>query len=133
MATLSTIITHCTTHQPVIFDKVKINIGSGYNSLHGNFRAPVSGVYAFSTTLSASSHNQYHVAIVKGNATNEIGYLFADPDTNWHMRSTTVFSHLNSGEEVWVVCLSDSSMQGYIGIHADDFDSHFSGFLVSAA
>ena len=78
MATLSTSLEHCSVHQTVVFDKVKVNIRSGYDSHHGNFRAPVSGVYAISTTLSVQPNKNYRVAKVLGNATNEIGYLYAD-------------------------------------------------------
>ena len=113
-------------------------MGSGYNSQHGNFRAPVSGIYAFSTTLSIDPHKHYYVAIVQGNATNEIGYLYSEfaTDNNWQIRSTTVFTNLNIGEEVWVVCLSDSTIKGDTNTQkvndAQDFHSHFSGYLVSA-
>ena len=79
--------------------------------------------------------NSYHVAIVHGNATYEIGYLFADAGGNAKIKSTTVYSHLNSGEEVWMICLTNSTIVGdfndptYGG--AQQFHSHFSGFLVS--
>ena len=135
MATLTTTINHCTAHQPIIFDKVWVNIGSGYNDQHGNFRAPVSGLYAFSATMSVDPQSSYHVAIVQGNATNEIGYLYADPGVVWKMRSTTVLSHLYAGEEVWLVCLWESQITGNLNDpnikDAQDFQSHFSGFLVS--
>ena len=78
MVALTADIVHCTKHQPVIFNSVKVNQGGGYNSNHGFFRAPVSCVYEFSTTISVNWNFQYHVAIVKDNATNEIAYLFAD-------------------------------------------------------
>ena len=83
MAALSSDLIHCTHYQPVIFDSVKVNQGSGYDSTHGIFRAPVAGVYAFSTTLSVLPNNNFHVAFVKGNATNEIGYLYADNLNIW--------------------------------------------------
>ena len=137
MATLIASIPHCTSHQPIIFDKLMVNIGSGYNSQHGIFKAPVSDVYAFSATLSTLQHSHFYVAIVQGNVTNEIGYLYSElgSDNNWQLRSTTVLSHLNSGEEVWMACVSDSTIQGDSispAIRdAQDFHSHFSGFLVS--
>ena len=104
--------------------------------MHGIFTAPVSGIYAFSATLSAMSNNDYHVAFVKGNATNDIGYLYADAQNIWHQRSTAVFTHLNQNEEVWMVCLLDSRIEGDDNQRAiegaNDFHSHMSGFLVSA-
>ena len=83
MAALSADLVHCTQLQPVIFDSVKVNQGLGYDNKHGIFRAPVAGMYAFSTTLSVTPNNNFHVAIVKGNATNEIGYLYADNLNIW--------------------------------------------------
>ena len=135
MATLSTTIIHCTPHQPVILDNVKVNIGSGYSSRNGSVKAPVSGVYAFSTTMSVDQHSSYNLTIVQGNVTNKIGYLYADPGVIWQMGSTTVISHLYSGEEVWIICLWDSTIQGNLNDprikDAQVFHSHFSGFLVS--
>ena len=135
MAALSADLLHCTKHQPVIFDAVKVNRGSGYNNKHGIFQAPVAGIYAFSATLSVEPNNAFHVAIVRGNATNEIGYLYADPQNIWLQRSTTIFTHLDQNEEVWMVCLSDSRIEGdhqHGWEGANDFHSHMSGFLVSA-
>ena len=137
MAALSADLLHCTKYQPVIFDAVKVNQGSAYSNVHGTFRAPVAGIYAFSTTLSVIPHNMYHVAIVKGNATNEIGYLYTDPQNIWLQRSTTVFTHMKQNEEVWMVCMGDgeSRIEGdhqHAWEGANDYHSHMSGFLVSA-
>ena len=134
MASLSADLVHCTLHQPVIFDSVKVNQGSGYDHNHGVFKAPVAGVYAFTATLSVIPHNQYHVAIVRGNANNEIGYLYTDPQNIWLERSTTVFTHLNMNEQVWMVCVGDSRIEGHHQHSwgaAGDYHSHFSGFLVT--
>ncbi|XP_041374703.1 uncharacterized protein LOC121387609 [Gigantopelta aegis] len=38
---------HILTHSTVRFNKVDVNIGSGYNSGSGIFRAPVNGIYLF--------------------------------------------------------------------------------------
>ena len=135
MAALSSNLVHCTHNQPIIFEAVKVNRGGGYNNQHGTFTAPVSGIYAFSTTLTVMPNNSYHVAFVKGNATNKIGYIHTDQNNIWKLGSTTVFTHLNQNEEVWMVCLSDSRIEGDYqhGMDgANDFDSHMSGFLVSA-
>ena len=132
MAALAADLVHCTYKQPVIFEAVKVIRGGGYNNVHGIFTAPVSGIYSFSATLSVTPNNSYHVAFVKGNATNAIGYLYADIQNIWMQRSTTVLTHLNQNEEVWMICLSDSRIDGAHQQGAYDFHSHMSGFLVSA-
>lgn len=135
MAALSQDLVHCSKGQPVIFDAVKLNVGSAYNNLHGIFTASITGTYLFTTTLSVQPNNSYHTAFVKNNATNEIGYLYTDPLNLWLERSTTVLVHLNAGDEVWMICLSDSRIEGdhnHGWEGANDFHSHISGFLISA-
>jgi len=134
MAALSADLIHCTKQQAVIFDAVKLNQGGLYDPVHGIFRTNVSGTYVFTATLSVSPNNNFHVAFVKNTADNEIGYLYAENLNVWTERSTTVLVHLAVGDEVWMVCLSDSRIEGDWG-HAvegaSDFHSHISGFLLS--
>jgi len=134
MAALSADLVHCTRQQAVIFDAVKLNQGGLYNPAHGMFRTNVSGTYVFTATLSVSRNNNFHVAFVKNTADNEIGYLYAENLNVWTERSTTVLVHLAVGDEVWMVCVSDSRIEGD-GNHAvegaSDFHSHISGFLLS--
>ncbi|XP_045178837.2 complement C1q tumor necrosis factor-related protein 4-like [Mercenaria mercenaria] len=135
MAALSKDLIHCSKGQPVIFDSEKLNSGSAYNNIHGIFTAPITGTYMFTATLSVMPNNAYHTAFVKNNATNEIGYLYTDPINLWLERSTTVLTHLDSGDEIWMVCLSDSRIEGdhnHGWEGANDFHSHMSGFLLSA-
>lgn len=135
MAALSADLEHCSQYQAVVFDSVKINQGGAYDSNHGVFTAPVSGTYLFTATLSVEPQNSFHTAFVKGNATNEIGYLFADPIDLWLERSISVVTHLNTNEEVWMICLEDSRIEGDHGHSWDgagNFHSHIGGFLISA-
>ncbi|KAL4217471.1 hypothetical protein ACF0H5_023921 [Mactra antiquata] len=135
MAALSKDLLHCTKGQPVIFDSVKLNNGKAYNDVHGVFNAPVTGTYMFTTTLSVQPGGFYRTAFVRNNATNEIGYLYAEVLSIWTDRSTTIVTHLDAGDEVWMVCLSDSRIEGdhnHGWEGANDFHSHISGFLLSA-
>lgn len=135
MAALSADLEHCSRYQPIIFDAVKLNQGGGYDDRHGIFKAPISGIYMFTSTLSVQPQASYHTAFVKNNATNEIGYLYTDPISIWLERSTSVLTHLNVNEEVWMVCLSDSRIEGDHNHNwegAADFHSHIAGFLISA-
>ncbi|KAL4225807.1 hypothetical protein ACF0H5_013797 [Mactra antiquata] len=61
---LANSITNTGVHQQIVFEQVVTNVGNGYNKFSGDFRAPVRGVYAFSTTIKAmvqpnASHFQY--------------------------------------------------------------------------
>jgi len=135
MAALSADLVHCTRQQAVIFDAVKLNQGGLYDPVHGMFRTNVSGTYVFTATLSVSPNNDFHVAFVKNTADNEIGYLYSLNMNIWVERSTTVLVHLAAGDEVWMVCLTDSRIEGdkgHVLEGAGDFHSHISGFLLSA-
>ena len=135
MATLSYDIDSCRLHETVRFDRMKLNQGSAYNNKNGRFRAPVAGVYAFTATLSVQNGDEYHVALVKDTVSNAIGYLLTDAQDEWLQRSTTVFTHLNRNEEVWMICAGTSRIEGdhgHIWEGAADYHSHFSGFLVAA-
>ncbi|XP_060592021.1 caprin-2-like [Ruditapes philippinarum] len=132
MASLGHRITGCLSEHPVIFDQVKLNQGSGYDNRHGTFRAPVNGTYQISATLSSTPNNVgFHVAFVKNLASNSVGYLYADANQpHWQEKSTSLVLHLNAGDDVWISCLSDSTIHGdQTGTSA--FHSHFSGFLIS--
>ena len=83
MATLSNDIDSCQKFETVKFDRVKVNLGGGYDNQAGVFRAPVAGVYAFTATLSVATQGEFHVALVKGNVNDDIGYLLADPQNIW--------------------------------------------------
>ncbi|KAL3860272.1 hypothetical protein ACJMK2_010415 [Sinanodonta woodiana] len=132
MAALSVDLLHCSSNQHVVFDNVILNVGDGYNPLHGVFRAPVSGTYQFSLTLSEPTNvGHYHVVIRKGKSATVIGYLYTDPTTIWVLRTISVLTQLAVGEDVWVACSLDET---YIVGGTDEirkYHSHFSGFLVS--
>ena len=135
MAALSANLDHCTGQQPVIFDAVKVNQGGLYDPVHGIFRTNVTGMYVFTATLSVSPHNSFHVAFVKNKADNVIGYIYTDIGNIWLKDSSTVLVHLDAGDEVWMVCLSESRIEddynhGIDG--AQDYHSHIAGFLLSA-
>ena len=130
MAGLSQTLSHCTAGQHVIFDLIHVNKGQAYNNRHGIFTAPIAGQYAFSLTISTASVKHTQLSIVQNSISNGLGYIYADTSSQWAESSTTVFSHLNVSDEVWVNCMAESHVQG--GGLATGLHSHFSGFLVSA-
>ncbi|XP_069109616.1 uncharacterized protein, partial [Argopecten irradians] len=53
-------------HQIVVFDTIVTNVGNGYDSRHGHFTAPASGLYAFAITiLCHASESPVHAAIIR--------------------------------------------------------------------
>ena len=134
MVALAQDFTQGTVGQHVIFQTVLFNKALGYSPRHGVFTAPTTGTYSFSATLTSPPGQSFHVAMVKNSYSNAFGYIYADP-TNIHMeRSTTVLTHLDASDEVWIACtLSICYIQGENNKGGlDRLVSTFSGFLVSA-
>ncbi|XP_052807982.1 complement C1q tumor necrosis factor-related protein 4-like [Mya arenaria] len=131
MAALSSDPFSCFPDSPLIFDNVKLNVGSPYDARHGTFRAPRNGTYFFAATLTASPDSYFHMKFVINSLTNEVGYLYADgqhPD--FLERSTSIVVRLNAGDDVWIACIYDSHVSGGHSGTARDYHSHFEGFLV---
>ncbi|WAR07556.1 C1QT4-like protein [Mya arenaria] len=133
MAALSTDLNNCNNDSPVVFKNVKLNVGSPYDARHGTFRAPRNGTYFFAATLTAKPNNGFHVKFVVNSLTNEVGYLFSDTQHSGHFeRSTSIVVHLNTGDDVWMACVTGGASNvigGYSGMQ-HDYHSHFEGFLV---
>ncbi|XP_045199085.2 uncharacterized protein LOC123553436 [Mercenaria mercenaria] len=133
MATLGHTFT-CAVNQAVIFDTVKLNQGTGYDNRHGVFRAAKNGTYHFGATFTVAPQTDFRVAFVKNFASNHIGYLFGGVGHSfWQETSTSIVTHLNAGDDVWLSCLSPSTLQGDSDTVNDyhTYHSHFSGFMVA--
>ncbi|XP_069122560.1 complement C1q-like protein 4 [Argopecten irradians] len=113
-------------HQIIVFDIVVTNDGNGYDSRHGHFTAPVSGLYAFSlTAMNHGSERGIHAAIIKE------GQLIGDVVTNgdtYETGSNFAIVRLQAGEMVWVEHYFDPPG---LNIHGNGH-SDFSGFLIQA-
>ncbi|XP_063413026.1 complement C1q subcomponent subunit C-like [Mytilus trossulus] len=59
--------------QTLVFDKVYLNEGGGYNAHTGLFTAPVNGIYYFAVTFMAQSGNT-HLLLLKNNHEIARGY-----------------------------------------------------------
>lgn len=87
-------------NQIITFDSVKLNIGNAYFNVHGNFIAPVGGVYQFSVTACAQS-NHYIVLELIVNA-RVVGKVLAG-DTGYNECSSNSFLlQLSTGDDVYV-------------------------------
>ena len=65
------------THHPLVFDVVKVNIGGAYNPYSGSFIVPVDGVYVMSFSIRVYCHAQATIEIVKNSESQGILYVDA--------------------------------------------------------
>ncbi|XP_069109618.1 cerebellin-1-like isoform X2 [Argopecten irradians] len=113
-------------HQIIVFDTVVSNDGNGYDSRHGHFTAPVTGLYAFSVTaMCYGSETELHISIVKDG--QKIGVAFANGN-HYDNGSKLVVVPLQEGQMVWVEHFGDPSGNKIYG----NTYSTFSGFLIQA-
>ena len=104
------------------FDVVITNQGNAYDPRHGEFRAPVNGLYHFSATVMSLPGKPLYCEIVKNGV--PLIHLHA-ASTDFDAESADVNLVLNAGDMVWV--RKDTSTISYT-IHA--VWSSFSGHLI---
>ena len=109
-------------HQPVDFDVVITNQGNAYDARHGEFRAPVNGLYHFSATVMSLPGKPLYCQIVRNGA--PLIWLHGIA-TNNGVGSADVNLVLSAGDMVWV--RKDDNAIPYT-IHA--IWSSFSGHLI---
>ncbi|XP_045202187.2 collagen alpha-1(X) chain-like [Mercenaria mercenaria] len=109
----------------IVFDRVDLNIGNGFDPRHGIFTAPCNGTYLFSITLGnvAKSGNIH----LKKNG-NTIEFAFAGYNSGWDMGGVSTVAELVAGDDVWV------EGEGYIGgsISSTHLHTGYSGSLLHA-
>ena len=98
------------------------NIGKGYHGLHGNFVAPVAGMYVFHASL-LSLGGHVHASLMKNG--QEMAKF--DIEQTYYTNSHMVVIELNAGDDV-AVKNADYPDKVYYGHHY----STFSGFLLYA-
>ncbi|KAL4224166.1 Complement C1q-like protein 3 [Mactra antiquata] len=110
-------------HQNLIFEDVLTNIGNGYNSHHGVFTVPVSGIYLLTSSLLSRNGQEYWVEMVVNGS--PIARLNGHGTEGRHSTGTqTAIVFLNKGDDV--------AIQNYY--HVDSFwgnkYSSFGGVLL---
>jgi hypothetical protein len=112
--------------QVVIFNHVDLNIGNAYNVLHGNFVAPINGIYLFS--LHACSHSGHVTVLDLLSNGSKVGHILAgDPDWN-ACNSNTFIMDLKQGDDVYV----STGGGDYLRAYEPYGYPHFTGVLLSA-
>ncbi|KAL3852113.1 hypothetical protein ACJMK2_015796 [Sinanodonta woodiana] len=112
--------------QPIYFDSITLNLGNGYDTRHGVFRAPRNGTYYFSTSVTTPTSNQIAVEIVKNG--EQLVQLRTENDYMWNMATNVVNVYLTKGDDVWVrhSAIGDANI-----LKIDDgLYTSFSGFLI---
>lgn len=123
-------LTHVTldAQRIVVFDQVLVNVGGGYSSSTGIFRAPMSGTYLFSLTILSKTKAKYaHIQLMKNDV--ELGRIFAGSEiATWvQTGAVTIATHLTEGDEVYTREFPDHT--GHL--HGNNYCS-FSGVLLNA-
>lgn len=122
---MSTSMSNIGGHHPLVFDVIKTNSGNGLHPTTGVFTAPSPGLYVFTWTIRHSGYSYHSVELVVNG--QEVGALYDDAGSSeTDMSSTTVVTHVNQGEDVFLRTRVDYN-QGLI--YSNDYGySSFAGW-----
>ncbi|CAC5382650.1 C1QL [Mytilus coruscus] len=122
-------------HQTLIFDEVKINLGSAYSKNSGLFTSPDHGIYVFTWTVVADEYGFVYSEIVI-NSTPFGSILTNSQDVrDFHTVTGIVVAEVNKGDEIYIRTnpnypikgriVSDSSLRtSFSGWKIDDIQKH---------
>ncbi|XP_071128063.1 heavy metal-binding protein HIP-like [Mytilus edulis] len=108
--------------QTLVFDKVYLNEGGGYNAHTGLFTAPVNGIYYFAVSFLANGGST-HLLLLKNNHEIARGYGKDQNDTG----SVVSTVHLKKGD---IIRVAEITGEGREGIRGDGWSS-FNGFKLN--
>ncbi|VDI15026.1 Hypothetical predicted protein [Mytilus galloprovincialis] len=101
-------------HQTLIFDDVKINLGSAYSRNSGLFTAPGNGIYVFTWTVVADEYGFVYSEIVN-NSTPFGSILTNSQDVrNFHTVTGIVVAEVNKGDEIYIRTNLNYAIKGRI-------------------
>ncbi|KAK3090389.1 hypothetical protein FSP39_011452 [Pinctada imbricata] len=87
------------SEQVLIYNKVLLNVGNGYNLRSGHFVAPVSGIYSASVSLMGYYTNSVYLQLVKDG--KELVRLWTNKGRH-ELGAQTIAVQLRKNEAVWV-------------------------------
>ena len=111
--------------QTIIYDRIYMNIGNGYNIAVGSFVVPKTGIYVLSYTALNIKGSDAYIEIVHNGVRMAITNL--DSSGN-NMGSQTIIAHLTEGDNVWI--RNASSAGPKLMGRAQETYNRFSGFLL---
>lgn len=118
-------INHVGELQTIHFDAVLLNEGNAFLTHSSIFVAPVSGLFVFSASVSASGIKEVQASIMKNSESVSRVYSYEPERTDQGSVTSTLV--LEAGDEVYVRC--DYPPDTYV--HGNGFTS-FTGFLIVA-
>lgn len=81
------------------YDKIITNEGGAYDTRHGHFVAPYSGMYLLSFSVMNSNGDCVYLEMVKNGVRIAVVYAHS---SNYNMGSQTILNHLDASDMVWV-------------------------------
>ena len=112
-------------HDTLLFDRILINIGSGYSARHGEFTAPVSGLYQVSYRGWCNKGQHYYLGLIKN---DEIISELPVGDRDFESASSqSLVVHFQQGDFLSVVGYADASVNMMGGDRTT-----FMGYLLKA-
>ena len=87
-------------NQPIIYDKVLVDLDNNYDMRHGTFTAKINGTYLFSVEGCSGAGHFIHLALLKN--TVEMGTVLGGDDLYYDCSSNTFIFSLLENDDVWV-------------------------------
>ncbi|XP_052100906.1 heavy metal-binding protein HIP-like [Mytilus californianus] len=84
----------------IYYDSIKLNIGNAYYLAHGNFIAPVKGIYLFFIT--ACSHSSHTIVLELTVNVAVVGKVLAGDEHYTECTSKSFLFQLSAGDDVYV-------------------------------
>ena len=114
--------------QPIPFDNVTLNSGSGYDKRHSQFRAPINGIYQFFVSLTTDAGYSLAADVLQN---NQVVLKVRTGNSNQVNTAANEFLvHMNAGDDIWVqhsLNVTDSNSLFY----DQGLFTTFSGYLVA--
>ncbi|CAG5125790.1 unnamed protein product, partial [Candidula unifasciata] len=97
--------------EALVFNKVFLNVGSGYNSLTGIFTSPSAGIYIFHFHATTQSTRDFWVELFHNN--EYVISAFARQKNDFDSAGNTVILQLNENDTVCVKAHRQAHIFGY--------------------
>lgn len=114
-----------TTSRRLVFPKVIINEGHGYNPSDGVFTAPVGGLFVFYSSLGSYGTEAYVCDMVLNGNVKVRLYTNANSNTPYQSASNMAVVRLQEGDRIWMKMATGNR------IYSDSSSiSTFTGYLI---